>query len=255
MRTIFILLNLMIFLFACKEYDYKKESGVSLDPSTSGNRVAEDAHLPLQTRPSSVVLTGHPDHRLITVYKVNYNSKKGTNFIGQNRYHRSSEYKNEGYEDSWHHHFMPGLEALYGYNLLNVSHYNLETGIKQPFFEDPVLINTLYYPAFDTDSLQNQPISRDYYLVSVYDEDTNRDSLINGKDLRRIYSFNLNGQGKSSLVPLNYSVSSSEYDAANDVMYIFARKDENGNGKREEQEPVHVFWIDLKAPSEGIRLY
>lgn len=41
---------------------------------------------------------------------------------------------------------------------------------------------------------------------------------------------------------------SSEYDPANDYMYIFAKLDENGNGQMETNEKMHIFWIDLKNP-------
>jgi len=31
--------------------------------------------------------------------------------------------------------------------------------------------------------------------------------------------------------------------------------DENSNGQQDETEDVHVFWIDLKPPKKGARLY
>lgn len=57
------------------------------------------------------------------------------------------------------------------------------------------------------------------------------------------------------LIPDLYSVSSSQFDPSNDYMYIYATMDENGNGHQDDTEDVHVFWIDLKAPSKGVRLY
>jgi len=50
-------------------------------------------------------------------------------------------------------------------------------------------------------------------------------------------------------------VSSSQFDPANDFMYIYATLDENGNGHHDDMEDVHVFWIDLNAPKKGARLY
>lgn len=41
---------------------------------------------------------------------------------------------------------------------------------------------------------------------------------------------------------------SSEYDSANDFMYIIAKQDKNKNGQMEEFEPTDIFWIDLKNP-------
>ena len=143
---------------------------------------------------------------------------------------------------------MPGFAAVYGYNFINVSHYNNVTNTQNELFDKPVLIKTLYYPAFSNDTLNFQPVKREYYMVSVYNEDTNQDGYINVKDLRRFYLFDINGELKKELVPLNYSIMSSEYDQENDFMYIFAKLDQNENGQMEENEPTHIFWVSLKDP-------
>lgn len=57
------------------------------------------------------------------------------------------------------------------------------------------------------------------------------------------------------LVPENYSVFKSEYDSENDLMYLFAQLDANGNGSKEELEPIHVFWVDLKDPNRTGQQY
>lgn len=85
-------------------------------------------------------------------------------------------------------------------------------------------------------------------MVSVYDEDSNKDGFISVKDLRRFYYFDINGKNKKALIPKNYSVMSSEYDSANDYMYVFAKADTNKNGQMENNEPIDIFWIDLKNP-------
>ena len=221
------------------------EAGISEDSLSSR----------LKIRPSNVLLTGIPEYRLVTVYKVNYSKKKKRSFIGSNNYH--STYGGLSLEpgNAWHHHYMPGLEAVYGYNMLNIAHYNTTTGKQTHLFDAPVLIKTLYYPSFVQDTLNYQPVNRDYLMISVYDEDTNGDSLINIHDLRRFYHFDIEGQNKTPLVPLNYSVISSEYDPENDRMYIFAKMDKNANGKRDENEDMHIFWVDLKEPGKKGRLY
>ncbi len=139
--------------------------------------------------------------------------------------------------------------------MVNVSHYDIAKNKQKYFFEKPVLIKTLYYPAFSKDTLNYQPVNREYFIVSVYDEDTNKDGFINQKDLRRIYLFDINGERQKTLVPENYSVFKSNYDLDNDFMYVFAQLDINGNGKRDEGEPVHIFWIDLKRPDITGRMY
>lgn len=202
--------------------------------------------LQLETRPRNVLLTKHPKHRLTPVYKVNYNKKTGKPFVGTNNYHGSWQDKSD--TNNWNGNFMPGFEAVYGYNFVNISHYNNKTKVENKFFDKPVLIKTLYYPAFSNDTLNSKPVNRNYYMVSVYDEDSNNDGFITVKDLRKFYFFDINGKNKKILIPKNYSVMSSEYDSANDFMYIFAKKDENKNGQMELSENTHIFWIDLKKP-------
>lgn len=210
--------------------------------------------LKLETRPRNVLLTFDPKHRLTPIYKVNYDKKTKKPFVGSNAYHTnwSSRY---GAGNNWNGNFMPGFEAIYGYNFVNVSHYNNETKTENKLFEKPVLIKTLYYPAFSKDTLNHEPVKRDFYMVSVYDEDSNKDGFINVKDLRKFYYFDINGMNKKALIPENYSVMNSEYDSANDVMYVFARKDTNQNGQMESEEPMDIFWIDLKNPEHVGKQY
>ena len=130
-----------------------------------------------------------------------------------------------------------------------------QTDEQHLFFTHPVLINTLYHPAFEPDTLSFRPVRRDYYLVSVYDEDTNRDTLINTRDLRRLYWFDAEAREKEVLLPTDHSVMSSQYDAGTDYLYLYARHDTNGNGQRDAREPVHVFWIDLKDPRQRGKVY
>lgn len=215
------------------------------DPVTDG--LNQDS-LTLKTRPSKVLLTGIPEFRLTTVYKVNYTKKDKKSFIGSDYYYRSYTDLGDSPGNQWHYNFMLGLEAVYGYNMVNVSHYNSKTQQQKDLFAAPVLIKTLYYPSFSSDTLNFKPVNRDYYLVSVYDEDTNKDGFISEKGLRRFYHFDIHAENKKPLVPKEYSVLSSEYDSANDFMYVFAQLDTNKNGKRDEGEDIHIFWIDLNNP-------
>ena len=150
---------------------------------------------------------------------------------------------------------MPGLEALYGYNIVNVSLHDTASEKHKKLFKKPILMRTLYFPAFESDTLNNVPVKRDYYLVSAYDEDTNNDGYINLHDLRRFYYFNLDGEQQTSLVPKNYSVMSSQYDHGNDRMFVYARHDANENGKTDDLEEIKIFWIDLKNPLNTGRQY
>jgi hypothetical protein len=65
----------------------------------------------------------------------------------------------------------------------------------------------------------------------------------------------MNADNKKPIIPIDYSVYKSEYDPANDFMYIFAKLDENKNGKLDELEPIHIYWVDLKNPERTGKQY
>ena len=235
-----------------------EEKGFAVTPEPGSDETEVDGiskdSLLFPTKPSSVLLTGIPQYRLATVYKINYNKDKST-FIGNNDYIFNYSSLGETKGNQWNHNYLPGFEAVYGYNMVNVSHYNTETQRQKTFFEKPVLIKTLYYPAFSKDTLNYQPVHRNYYMISVYDEDTNKDGYINLQDLRHFYHLDIDASTKRALIPSTYSVYKSEYDPANDFLSIFAQLDANADGRTESKEPVHVFWIDLKNPERVGRQY
>jgi len=258
MTRTFLVSLFSIMLFGCSDHSIEEKGfAVSTADSENEQKAAEGINsnsLALQMRPSEVLLTGHSGHRLATLYRINY-TKDSVLFVGSNYtyFEYSDADPDEG--NNWNDHLMPGLSAVYGYNLVNVSHFDHTTQAQFNFFQSPVLVKTLYYPSFSRDTLNFQPVLRNYYLVSVYDEDTNTDGFINLKDLRRFYYFDLNATAKQLLIPQNYSVVSSEYDSANDFMYVFAQLDENQNGRREAEEAIHIFWIDLKNPLRTGRMF
>lgn len=211
--------------------------------------------LKIETQPGSVLLTGVPNVRLTPIYKVNVNKKNNSTFIGSNSFYYRYEENEENTGNNWNNNLMPGLAAVYGYNIVNISHYDINENKQKTLFEKPVLIRTLYYPAFSKDTLNNKPANREYFMVSVYNDDTNKDGFINLKDLRRFYLFNINGERQKALIPENYSVFKSEYDPDNDFMFVFAQLDSNNNGHQDEDEPTHIFWIDLKDPNKTGRQY
>ncbi len=249
----------LILIFGCSKRKHY-EKGFSVSPETESsegkeiNGISQDS-VSIKTRPTSVLMTGYADYRLTTIYKLNYNKKDDYYYTGSNHFYRNYEELGYTMGNQWNYNFMPGLQAVYGYNLVNVSLKNTKTQKVSSLFDTPVLIKTLYIPSFSNDTLFNVPVQRNYYLVSAYDEDTNKDGFINAKDLRRFYLFNLAGDLKESLIPENYSVVSSEYDCANDYMYVFAQLDEDENGQCDETESVHVFWIDLKNPRNNGQQY
>jgi hypothetical protein len=259
-RKLSISACLLILSFACSSKKEAKEEQIAISNPTKvlpdsllADAVNEKLSLhQISTWPHTVVLTGLAPHRLVTVYKagtVRYsdNSHKRYDNYGKSEY----DYGTREYQE----HYMPGIDLLYGYNLLNVAHYDLTTEKLNFLFDHPVLVKSLYYPSFVQDSLYKKPINRNYFLVSVYDEDTNGDTLINKMDLRKFYHFDATCSEKIQLTPNTYSVVRSEYDPMNDVMYIFARHDADKNGRIDKKEPTHIFWISLKEPNVAKRLY
>ena len=255
-----IIIILAIVVFAGCTSNKLEEKGFSVSPVVEGDQedktdgIAKDS-LVFQTRPSAVLLTGIPQYRLTTIYKVNYRKKDKTPFIGENYYHSNYTHLGRTNGNQWNYNYMPGLEAVSGYNMVNVSHYDIKNRKQKNFFKKPVLIKTLYHPSFSRDTLNYEPVMRNYYMVSVYDQDTNEDGFINVKDLRRFYYFDINAENKTALIPENYGVMRSEYDPANDFMYVYAQLDENKNGRHDYNEALHIFWVDLKNPLNTGRQY
>lgn len=251
---------LTVLLFSCGSEEKEYVKGFPVGPETQQVATQEQDGIardttPLYTRPNGVLLTGNPKYRLTAVYKLNYNEKGEYYYTGSNSYYQNYTERGHNKGNNWNYNFMPGLQVVYGYNMVNVSLSTTDSASKKDLFQNPVLIKTLYYPSYSEDTLNYEPVKRNYYMISVYDEDSNKDGYINMSDLRRFYVFNQDGAGKESIVPKNYSVISSEYDPANDLMYVFAQLDENKNGQKEEIEPTHVFWVDLKNPRNNGRLY
>jgi len=253
------LIILMSILASChsKRKNYADEEWLKSGNNSKGKDslansiLTKESFNQIETKPNAVLLTGQANHRLVTVYKVA--KKDGSdNYRSDSYSYYSSDYNSDPTGEE---HFMPGIDIHYGFNLIFLGHYDFKTEKINSFFDHPVLVKTIYFPSFILDSLNNKPINRDYYLISAYDEDTNNDSLINKKDLRKIYRFNLEATVKTALLPVDYSAVSSQYDSQNDVMYIFAKYDANKNGMIEEKEPTHIFWISLKAPEMAKRLY
>jgi hypothetical protein len=253
-----VLLGTWYFLKRSFGEDKKGEEQISIGSTTSMdsseptdsvlNSVTGNVTMKqIATFPNKVILTGLDDQRLVSIYKSKSTSDNGSS--------SSLEYYSEESEDEANLHFMPGIDILFGYNLLNIAHYDLKTEKVNYLFSHPVLIKTLYYPSYYQDSLYNKPITRNFYLVSAYDEDTNKDTLINKKDLRHFYHFDAKTCQRTQLVPKDYSVIRSQYDYSNDIMYVFASHDENKNGTQDKVEPVHIFWISLKTPDKAKLLY
>jgi hypothetical protein len=215
----------------------------TLANSIMGNTTMNDS----ATYPAPVIITGIDNEKLLPIYG------KQKNTTASNNRKQYSSYETTNYSE--YEHYMPGLDVLYGYKLLNIAHYNSKENKLSYFFKTAALIKTVYYPSTIQDSINMQPINRNYYLVTVYNDDTNKDSLINKKDLRRMYCINANNAAKTLLIPKEYSVKKSQYDFKDDFMYIYAQHDSNHNGTISNNEPMCVFYINLKQTTVAVKMY
>lgn len=215
------------------EYSSDSESDTMSSIETSS------AFKNINTIAKDIIQTGIDEIRLISVHKAKVNNNEII-------YHKSYRYDNDG--NSTQVSLFPGFDIIFGYNLINLSHYNSLTEKKGLFFSKPVLIKSLYYPTQRMDSIAKKPIKRNYFLVTVYDEDNNKDSFLNKRDLRKLYYYTIDNSSRTMLIPLGYSVYKSVFDEKNDAMYVYAKLDENKNGTINEKESAHIFKLDLKNP-------
>src|SRR5688572_13537147 len=188
MKNVLPVLFALLTLFAScsrntepKEEQVRAETDTTTTDTATYNTVKGNVSLSqLATYPNKVVLTGIPDQRLITIYKKHKPNSADTYSP------RSSSYYDDDNADEYAH-FMPGIDVVFGYNLVNIAHYNFSTQTTKLLFDHPVLVKSLYYPAFEQDSVNKKPINRNYYLISVYNEDTSKDTIISKNDLRRFF--------------------------------------------------------------------
>jgi hypothetical protein len=242
----------MSLLFSCSKKSKQKEqsiplSGIDTSSSFDTSKGLRNSYsfTQISITPNSIILTGINNVRLFSIYKIKNGQDKNISYSEGTSYYDEEERENE---DANFKYFMAGIDIIHGYNLVNIGHYSLDKDSLSYFFDRPVLIKTLYFPGVRKDSLNKQPVTRNFFLVSVYNEDTNNDSLISNKDLRRFFFIDEFNKIKISLLPNDYSAIRSSYDYKNDIMFIHARLDKNKNGALEPDEPVSIFWLKLDNP-------
>ncbi len=245
-----------IFIITSCSRSEKFEKGFSVyDQDYSSDREFEPEgfhfdSVRMQIKTNGLLLTANKAYHLATNFRVNYSNDGERHFTGTVDHHYAYHEDLER-GDNWHSHIIPGFSAAHGFNLLGLGLICVDSNVKRNFFEKPVLIRTVYYPAVDQDTVRGKAVKRNYYMISVYDEDTNRDSVVNLKDIRHFYLFNEAGHRIKAIVPQNSSVSHAKYDPANDYLFVYTQLDKNANGQIEETDPTQLYWIDLKNPERG----
>lgn len=237
----------LLAVVSCQKKEEEEEQLTFSEFQQTGKPTGLSMVTPFPSSSATVLLTGMDDIRLIPIYKIDPKANRDLQYEYESTYYGG--YYRDSDRDDFFHYFMPGIDIIYGYNMINMGHYDQANEKLSYFFDTPVLIRTLYFPGMYPDSLCHQPVERDYFMVSVYDADTNRDSLINTRDMRRMYHIDRLNTAKTALLPPEYSALRSTYDYKNDAMYIYARFDENMDGTPERKEPVAIFRLRLSEPT------
>ncbi len=248
------LLLLVTLLASCSDSETITK-GFPIDPESSESEDATISGLKgdaaqLESRPGKVLLTAFPNLRVVAEFKVNY-TKDSVPYIGSNEYHYSYHDHEENSGNDWHHHFMPGFDLVYGFNMINMWVTDTSGNQQRRVFSKPTLIKNIYLPSLLSDTLNFQAVKRNYYFVSAYSRDTNKDGYIDLKDLRNLYLISLDGTQIKALLPDDYGVIGSRYDRILDRMYVYTHRDSNGDGQRNAKELISIYWIDLKNPENG----
>lgn len=251
-----IIFLIILGLFACNQEKKVKEQYISLSETsmtfdTSRGLNSSNNFSQLNTSPNDLIPTGISNIKILPIYKIPLNKDKNICYGEQTTYDGEKELlKEDDYK-----YYMPGIDIIKGYNLVNIGHYNIEKSELTYFFKKPVLIKNLYFPGVHKDSLNQKETTRNFFLVSAYDEDTNQDSLINNQDFRKLFYVDLLNQTQISLLPKEFSAIRSSYDFKSDIMTIRARNDENKNGNLEATEPISIFLLDFKNPKTLKKVY
>lgn len=88
---------------------------------------------------------------------------------------------------------------------------------------------------------------KDHLLYRVNDEDTNRDGKVDRLDLNTLYISRTNGQDFLKLSHPAQEVIDWRYIPARNRVYFRSIEDSNRNGKFEEEDRLHYFYIDFNA--------
>ncbi|MBK8808727.1 MAG: hypothetical protein IPO21_19655 [Bacteroidales bacterium] len=119
---LFAISILLITFISCSK-NKNTESGFSVSPVSvvtddiEIEGITQDSNKIL-TRPTSVLLTAFPEYRLTTIYKLNYNISEGSYYTGSNNFYSNYTELGQSEGNQWNYNFMPGLQAVYGFNFL-----------------------------------------------------------------------------------------------------------------------------------------
>lgn len=203
--------------------------------------------------------TGHPGLVVFALFleRDHRQNRTGRSQHGSYRRDYSEEYEGSSYYNGYdpydgasqrYHNYHPGFDVIMGGLKRNLMLLFPTDTAARAVFSRQVLIKNVYIPSQLPDTVNGVPVRRNFILCSVFDTDTNADTLLDHRDLRRLYAVPVAGGPPVNLLPPDYSVQSSAYSPANDVLFYFARQDRNQNGEPDVEDPIAVFRLDPRTP-------
>jgi hypothetical protein len=79
-------------------------------------------------------------------------------------------------------------------------------------------------------------------LWTLFDQDTNRDGVLNARDASRLYASDLAGDHFHALSPEGARVQSWQWDAHADELFFNARRDTNGDGAINDEDSAELLF-------------
>jgi hypothetical protein len=96
---------------------------------------------------------------------------------------------------------------------------------------------------------------KQFLLYELLDKDSNDDDKLNGEDVRSLYLSGINGENFRKLTPEGqHFTAHNTVDEMNRV-YFKSMEDSNEDGRVENNEPAHLFYIDLAAEAPKVVEY
>ncbi|MBS4040430.1 MAG: hypothetical protein KGZ81_07505 [Flavobacteriales bacterium] len=86
-----------------------------------------------------------------------------------------------------------------------------------------------------------------FLLMALYDQDTNKDQLINTNDIKAMYLSEIDGEKLTKISPDQMEWIDWNYQESLQRIYFRCVADTDQNGKFEKSDKVHYFYVDLKA--------
>lgn len=237
----FILIS--FFSTACGKKQPKVVHSNSLE--SDGSSILNDttkiqvANLPVSFDSTNVLLhiSGFVD-----TDEINKSDKnKITSSVGKgiNKYEQSYFYANE----------LPNNDCIRGW-FSNIYFDNLSDNKQQLLTNDALFISDAYY---FRKLGKNKGLH--YILYSVYDKDSNKDGIVDKKDLSSKYLSKLDGSNFKKITPEGHDFVNGIFEDKSNRYYFITLEDINKDGFFNKNDKYNYYYIDFTDETYSIKTY